>query len=224
MSILKRLSVTLFSRLDSAVSDIENHDAIIEAAIEEQTKKIANAKIQLLQLNRRKASVVQQLNDANGEQANWQKRALKEAKIDEAKALECIRRRKLAEQQIEKLQKNETEYRKAAEKLSNDIRSSEQELEEVKQKRQLLKARQSSAQVRSDFTPGTGSSLKQVEKAFDRWESRLSETPLELDDALLVDEFEKAYQKEETEHALKQELELLTSESDRAEQVEKSNE
>ncbi|TQV76796.1 hypothetical protein FLL45_02235 [Aliikangiella marina] len=216
MSILKRLSVTLFSRLDNVVSDIENHDAIIEAAIEEQAKKIANAKVQLLHLNRRKSSVLQQLKNANEERERWQQRALNEAKVNESKALECIRRRKNAEQQIEKLKQSESEYVTAAEKLSRDIQHSEEELTDIKQKRQLLKARESSAKVRSEFTPNANANLKQAEKAFDRWEANLMESPLEIEEALLVDDFEQAYQAEEKENELKEELaQLIRSDQER---------
>ena len=50
MSVFKRLSATLFSHVDRAVSEIENHDAIIEAAIRDQQRALAKAKVRLNRL------------------------------------------------------------------------------------------------------------------------------------------------------------------------------
>ena len=54
MSLLKRLSITIFSRIDNAVAEIENHDALIKATLEEQAGKLMRAKGQLIQLRRKK--------------------------------------------------------------------------------------------------------------------------------------------------------------------------
>ena len=47
MSIIKRISTSVMATIDELVGEIENHDALIKAAIDEQKKKIATAKVQL---------------------------------------------------------------------------------------------------------------------------------------------------------------------------------
>ena len=206
MSLLKRLSITLFSRLDDVVADIENHDALIEAAMKEQSKKIATARIQFNHLTRRKKAVEAQLEQLARDEKSWQSRALKEAATDEAKALECLKRRKLIQQQIGQLNLSQQEYHLACEKLAADVQRSETELKDVQQKRDLLRARQSSADVLNNLDNNYQSNLRQMEKTFERWEANLVESALLHDDDNLVDTLERAYLDEENEQALKEEL------------------
>ena len=47
MSIFKRLSATLVTSIDRVVGEIENHDAVIQASINDIRKKVAEAKVRL---------------------------------------------------------------------------------------------------------------------------------------------------------------------------------
>lgn len=48
MSLFKRLSATLVSRIDQVVGEIENHDAVIQVALNDMRKKIAEARVPIL--------------------------------------------------------------------------------------------------------------------------------------------------------------------------------
>ena len=48
MSIFKRLTATFSSRVDQMVSQIENHDAVVEVAIKESRQATAKAKVERL--------------------------------------------------------------------------------------------------------------------------------------------------------------------------------
>jgi len=209
MSLLKRLSITLFSRLDGVVSDIENHDALIAAAIEEQKKKISAAKVQLMQLKRREKSVEQQLDELQNAERRWQARAVKEAESDRAKALECLKRRKAIEQQIAQLKLSVQEYHLAGEKLAQDIYRGESSLKEAQQKRELLRAKQSSSDVLHHIEQSPGSTYEQMEKSFARWEANLYDSSIHLDSEHIVDNLEQAYLDEENEQALNAELDEI---------------
>lgn len=211
MSLLKRLSITLFSRLDDVVADIENHDALIEAAIKEQSKKIAAAKVQLTHLNRRQNKIQQQSDQLQLDHQRWQSRAIKEATQNDARAMECLQRRNEAQSQIEQLELSRQEYQLAAEKLAKDIKRSENELREVQQKRELLHARQSSAAVLKNIDSTSESNLKQMEKTFERWEANLCESEIFHDSDPLVDSLEQSYLNEEKQIELKKELEQIKS-------------
>ncbi|MCP3908449.1 MAG: hypothetical protein GY712_10590, partial [Oceanicoccus sp.] len=47
MSTLKRLSATLFTRIDHMVSQVENHDAVIESAVRDVRQTAARARVRL---------------------------------------------------------------------------------------------------------------------------------------------------------------------------------
>lgn len=218
MSLLKRLSITLFSRLDDVVADIENHDAIIEAAIDEQSKKIAAAKVQLNHLARRQTSISEQLAQLQLNQSRWQSRAEREANQNEAKALECLQRRNEAQRQISELKSSRQEYRIAAEKLAKDIKRSEIDLHEVKQKRELLRARQSSSTMLKNTDYTHHSNLKQMEKTFERWEANLCEDEIFHSADPVIDPLEQNYVNEEQHAQLMSELEQIKEAQSQTEQ------
>lgn len=218
MSLLKRLSITLFSRLDDVVADIENHDAIIEAAIDEQSKKIAAAKVQLNHLKRRQTNIAERLAQLQLSQNRWQSRAEREANQNEAKALECLQRRNETQRQINELESSRQEYRLAAEKLVKDIKRSETDLREVKQKRELLRARQSSSTMLKNTDYTHHSNLKQMEKTFERWEANLCEDEILHSPEPTIDSLEQNYVDQEQRAQLMSELEQLKASQNQTEQ------
>ena len=209
MSLLKRLSITLFSRLDDVVADIENHDALIQAALDEQQKKISAAKIQLGHLRRKRNAVFEQIKQLTVEQQRWQSRASNTVLSDPAKARECLQRKQLLQQQIGKLELSCQEYTLAVEKLSANVQRSESEFSQVQQKRDLLKARQSSAEVLRHLDNNPHENVAQMEKTFARWEANLYESSAFADSELINDNLEQAYLEEEQKQLIDNELNEL---------------
>ena len=218
MSLFKRLSITLFSHLDGVVNDIENHDALIEAAIEEQGKKIAGAKYQLLQLTRKRDAASSNITQLSDQQHLWQQRALASANSDEQKALLCLQRKRDIRQRIDKETLSLQEYTKACELLERDIQNSCLELDDFNQKRELLKAKQSSADVLQCVENKGRCNTKDLERTFARWEANLCEkrnylTAL-VDNDRPIDPLEKSYLSQEDHLSLQAELaKLVTSQS-----------
>lgn len=210
MSLLKRLSITLFSRLDGVVNDIENHDAIVEAAIEEQGKKIAGAKYQLLQLTRKRDTASSKIAQLIDQQQLWHQRALASAKSDEQKALTCLQRRREIQLRIDRTALSEQEYTKACELLERDIQNSSLELDDFNQKRDLLKAKQSSTDVLQSVDRKSCSNTKDLEKTFARWEANLCEKHSYLtslvDSDGPIDQLENDYLMDENLQSLQAEL------------------
>ncbi len=143
MSLFKRLSTTLFARIDQVVGEIENHDAVIQATLNEMRKKIAEAKVCLSQVHREKERLEQQGEELQENARRWQQRAIECAGADEEKALECVSRSRFCEQKNIRLRQAINQYVQTTEKLGQDVESSEQRLTEMKQKLTLMRARQS---------------------------------------------------------------------------------
>ena len=70
MKLIKRLSTTLSATLDSAVGQLENHDAIVEATIKQTRQSVAKTKARINTLKQQLNAYEQQLTEAR-EQYNF---------------------------------------------------------------------------------------------------------------------------------------------------------
>lgn len=240
MSLLKRLSVTLFSRIDGVVADIENHDALIKVAVQEQSAKIVQAKAQLLKLTRKKQNLQKNIEGLSQSKQAWETRAITESGKDQQRAMLCLQRKKQVEEELGRLQKNHQEFNLMIDQLASEIRAGELELDQIKQKREMLSARQSSAEMTQTIHQSKQSNLNQLHDTFDRWEANLEskshsiEANIQMSSLLdtsslssaSLDSFEKEYLDEENQEALQAELAELVKQSanKRTDQKEKSDE
>jgi len=221
MSILKRLSTTLISRFDQVVTGIENHDAVIQASLDEMNSKLAKAKIALnracRERDRLKSEIETQLNNVQ----RWQERAVDCAKTDESKAMECLRRARYCENQAAAMQKTLNEYNRSIETMTGKIKSSEQHLTEMKQKLTLMRARQATSNVNSTLStdsPPNGDVEKMLDETFNRWEMNLhhDDIPLEcLDTANAMDTLEHEFITQEQQNDLRNELAALLAKEEK---------
>jgi phage shock protein A len=209
MSVIKRLTTTLFSQIDHAVGEIENHDALIEAAIAEQRKKLAAAKVQLARIQEQERRVQKQMEQLKADAARWEQRAVQAATDDEARALACLQRRKQATEQAERLAATRHEYQTTATRMAADIGSAEEELSSLSQKHALLRARQTSSEALATPHKAGVANLAEIEKSFDRWEVRIAQNGALLDHMEPVDELEESYRTQEEDEALRDELRTL---------------
>lgn len=217
MSIIKRMSTSLFARVDEMVGEIENHDALIKAAITEQRKKIAAAKVQLKRLQSSEQKVSEQIAELKAKEQRWSDRAIKEAEDNEQQALACLQRRQLVREKIVKLIATRDNYQQTAAKMTSDIARCDQELAAMSQKHELMRARQSSADALNVINEVNGSSIDELETSFERWETRITQGELNVDSYELTDSLEESYLDQESNEALRTELnELLKQEKDDA--------
>ncbi len=231
MSLLKRLSITLFSRIDGVVADIENHDALIKAALDEQSQKIVSAKRQLIKLKRKRQHIENSIAELLKSEKLWEKRAVAEASNNQQRALQCLQRKQPVSLALKQHQQSLSEFNLMIDKLAEDIRNGELELQQMAQKREMLSARQSSSEMAQTIQSHQKSNLNQLHDTFDRWEanietrSRISGTEHKLsailaDDDLSanLDSFEKEFEDQEKQAELESELaKLLMNNSHQAE-------
>lgn len=212
MSILRRMYTTVFAQVDQMVGEIENHDALIKAALADQRKKIAAARVQLARLQASEQRVSRQIEELEQKDKNWTRRAADEAEQDEEQALICLQRRQRVREQIGRLSDNRDTYRQAARKMSADIARCDEQLSSLGQKHELLKARQSGADALNVINDVSGSSIDELETSFDRWEVRIAQGEFGADSFEPVDSLEEEYLGHENEEALRAELSKLLKE------------
>lgn len=210
MSILKRLSTTLISRIDRVVTEIENHDAVIQAALNEMNSKMAKAKIALNQACRERDRIKTELETQQSNVHRWQERAIICAKTDESKALECLRRSHKSRDRAAGLQKSLNEYARSIEKMTGNIQSSAQRLNEMKQRLTLMRAKQATNKTDATIHSTCGDAESIVEDTFNRWEMHLNHDDIPFDCTTDdVDELEHEFITQEQQNDLRNELTAL---------------
>ena len=209
MSIFKRLSATLVSRVDQVVGEIENHDAVIQVTLNDMRKKVAEAKVRLGQVHREKERLHQQSQELQDNAQRWRQRAIECSETDEEKALECVSRSRFCEQKEVKLRQAMDQYTQTADKLGRDIESSEQRLTEMKQKLTLMRARESTNSAINATSEMNTNVESQLDETFDRWEINISQGEMIVDQHESTDLLERDFQIKEKDEELRKELSIL---------------
>lgn len=209
MSIIKRLSATLVSNIDRVVGEIENNDAVIQATLTELRKKVAAAKVRLAQVHRQEANLNRQIEKRRADEQRWGERAIEAASTDEARALECVRRRQQCRQQAQRLEQGQQHYQLTAEKLARGVAEGEERLAEMGQKHTLMRARQSTAEALSAANQAGDDFLQQMEDGFDRWEVKILQEEMAVDSDDMLDPLDREFSNSENDQALRDELAAL---------------
>jgi len=221
MSLFKRATSGFFARIEQIIGDIENHDALIKAAIKEQKHNLAYAKVQFNKVDASYRQINQQIIELTKKKQQWATRALACDEKEEQQALICMQRRHDISLQIAKLEKSRSEYQATLDKMQSEIRDCEEQLKDISQKHQLMKARQSSIESRNAIHREPGFSIDELNESFDRWQVRITESELTntpyanscLDD---IDPVEAEYQQQESTEALREQLASLKQQAKKA--------
>ena len=209
MSLIRRISTSITSSVDRAVARVENHDAIINAALRDTQQAAARARVRLERV--RKDGHNLKTRHANLEQAvvRWTDRARKVAAEDEAKALECLRRRKDCETQLGNLKESIARHEELEARIAEQVKKIEARIGEVAQQRNMMRSRQSVAEAMRTINNVEGISYGEIEDTFDRWEINLGETEILMGASTNTDPLDSAFLAEEDTAELKAELEEL---------------
>jgi len=214
MSIFKRLTATFSSRVDQMVSQIENHDAVVEVAIKESRQATAKAKVRLARVQRDGELLRSKISQLQKDETLWTSRAREVAHKDQERALECMRRRKLCQKQLEQYEQALKKHEALEQKLAQDIHSAERKLTEMSQQRNLMRTRQSAAEALNSISGVDESVALDVAQAFERWEVKVTESELEVGSIDSVDLLEREFMQIEDKQALQAELEELLAEKE----------
>jgi phage shock protein A len=200
------------------VSQIENHDAVVEAAIRESRQAVAKAKVRLTRVRSDGEQLQKKIIGLRAQQMQWTARARRIAGEDEEGALECLRRRKACLAQITQLEHAAGKHTQLEFRLTQDIGIAESKLSAMTQQRNLMRTRQSTAEALSTLSGMDDSLATDVASAFERWEVRVTESELETgatDVLTAVDALEHGFIEAEDRVALKAELQSLLAKEER---------
>jgi len=213
MTFFKRISATLFSRIDQVVGEIENHEAVIQASLNEMADKIARAKSVLNQSQCEKSRISEKLLNEQQNIQRWRKRAVDCAKTDEDKALECLRRAQNCTTLADTLKKTLGQYQQSIAKMENDIKTGEQRLAEMKHKLTLMRSRAATCSMNTALDTPENHTEQLLDDTFSRWEININRSEILFDHTESMDTIEQEFITKEQQENLRNELaELLAKE------------
>jgi len=147
MKLIKRLSTSITATLDSAVGQLENHDAIVEATIKQTRQSVAKTKARINTLRQQLSTYETQLKEAREQYALWTDRAASLADSDQEKALQCVARRNQYEAEIGRLNYSAEQQKILIRDVSQNLQKLQSKLDEMTQKHNLMRSRQTVADV-----------------------------------------------------------------------------
>lgn len=209
MSLIRRITATVSSRVDQAVSKVENHDAIVDAALRDTRQAAVRARVRLQRLQRDGHKLKQRQRALEKTAAQWAERARTIAASDEQKALECLRRRRDCESQRRALDEAIRNHDALEQRIADQLRDIERRVDEVTQQRNAMRSRQSVAEALRAIEQMDGPSRLDIEETFDRWEIHLGESEILTSAISPADPLESAFLAEEDESELRLELDAL---------------
>ena len=215
MSLIRRISATLTSSVDRAVSKVENHDAIVNAALRDTQKAAARSRVRLERVRKDGLALKNRYESLQLAQSRWTERARSIAASDETKALECLRRRKECDTQLRNLKDSIEKHDELEGRIAEQVKKIETRIGEVSHQRNMMRSRQSVAEAMRAIHNIEGVSYGQVEDTFDRWEINLGETEILMGANTLSDPLDTEFLAEEDTEALRAELDELINDDGR---------
>ena len=209
MSLFRRISTSITSSVDRAVSKVENHDAIVNAALRDTQQAAARSRVRLARVRKDGQALKDRYQSLQLAETRWTERARSVAASDEAKALECLRRRKDCEKQLRALDDSIEKHEELEVRISGQVKKIEARIGEIAQQRNMMRSRQSVAEAMRTINNIEGVSYGEIEDTFDRWEINLGETEILLGATTDRDPLETAFLAEEDTEELRAELEIL---------------
>ena len=217
MSLIRRISASISSSVDRAVSKVENHDAIINAALRDTQRAAARSRVRLERVRKDGASLKHRYKELELASRRWADRARTIAAHDEAKALECLRRRRECESQIANLKESIAKHDALEERIGEQVKKIQDRISEVTHQRNMMRSRQSVADAMHAMHNVEGSAVSDIEDTFDRWEINLGETEILIGASTPTDPLDTAFLEEEDKEALRAELDELLAADKREE-------
>lgn len=210
MSLFQRISATITSSVDRAVSKVENHDAIIDASLKDARRAAARSRIRLERVRRDGANLKARHDDLEQAADTWARRARRVAADDEDKALECVRRRRECLSQLTPLRESMKHHDELEARIDQQLKAIEARISEVTEQRNLLRSRQSVADAMNAIHSVEAGASSHLEDTLDRWEINLGETEIIAGAGLPSDPLEADFLAGEDADALRADLaELL---------------
>ncbi|MBK5968472.1 MULTISPECIES: PspA/IM30 family protein [Thiorhodovibrio] len=183
MSLIKRFTVAVSTRLDRLVGDLENHDAVVEVGIRESRRLYAQAKVRYQRLQRDGEALRRQLEERRTDERNWRERALscEPNAAGEEKALQCLKRARQAAREAASLEQAWQQHQSVERRLAADIDALRERVAQLAHRRSLMRSREATADAAVRVREAECDPQLDLDETFERWEIRLTEAEMAAD-------------------------------------------
>lgn len=213
MSLFKRFVTTVHTSVDRTLASIENHEAVVDAALKESRQAVMRAKVRLGRLEKDVSAQRNRVAELASEIDLWNERAVSVANEDRARALSCIQRRKQREAEIAIARTQLAEQESVIKRVRNSIDESANRVQALQNQRNQMRSREAASQAGRIVHTLDGRIGGDVEAAIERWEVTVGETEILTDTLLLADtdtdELAREFISAEENQCLEEELDAL---------------
>jgi len=217
MSLIKRLVTTVHSSVDRTLASMENHEAVVDAALRDSREAVSRARVRLSRLEKDGKQQCNRIAELTSEVELWNERARSVAEHDRPKALACIKRRKTCEQDLQLAKAQAEEHGRIERRVRDSITESTNRVQALQSQRNQMRSREAAAQAGRIVHSLDGRLGTDVEAAIERWEVTVGEAELLTDTLLPVgidrDDFAAEFVTQEENQLLEDELDSMLTNS-----------
>ena len=210
MRIFKRWTSGVVASFDWVANQVENHEALVAAAIAEMQEAAAKARMQMQRVQKDGEKLREQLEKSKADVDNWLDRAKRCPEEDQEKALECIRRKRRAEQEVKYLKEKLTSHSQLERQLKQDLEAVQTRLSELRRKKNSFLARKYNSDAQKAGSFEHVGLMHEIDDLFERWELRIAQCEPFVEP---VDSFAKEFEDDEERQDLLSEFAALKDQS-----------
>lgn len=217
MSLLKRFVTTVHSSVERTLSGIENHEAVVDAALRESREAVSRARVRLARLEKDGAEQRNRVTELTSQIGLWNERARSVAKSDREKALACIQRRRQCEQELHTAKAQMQENEKIIRRVRDSISESANRVQSLQNQRNQMRSREAAAYAGQIVHRLDGRVGDDVEAAIERWEMTVGQAEIMSEHypvSASVDELEEGFLSDEENTLLAAELNALLAQEE----------
>jgi len=170
MNLFKRVFTSVHAGVERTVTNMENHEAVVDAALRESREAVMRAKVRLSRLEKDGRKQQDRLTELTSEVELWTERARSCADTDRAKALSCLQRKKHRETDLLRVREQITEHEKIVTRVRGSIDESTNKVEALQSQRNHMRSREAAAQAGTLVNSLDSRLGDDVESAIERWE------------------------------------------------------
>ncbi len=187
MSILKRFVTTVHASVDRTLAGIENHEAVVDAALTESRQAVARARVRLARLEKDGSQQRNRVTELTSQVGLWNERARSVATADREKALACIQRRRQCEQELHSAKAQMHEHEKIIKRVRDSISDSSNRVQALQAQRNQMRSREAAAYAGQIVHKLDGRVGDDVEAAIERWEVTVGQAEVLTDHYVVTD-------------------------------------
>ncbi|MGH1427325.1 MAG: PspA/IM30 family protein [Arenicella sp.] len=223
MRLFRRISSTVLASVDKVITEVENHDAVVESMLKELKTASAECKVRLNRVMQDGKKMQEDLDKLTETEQLWTERASQLAndtdQESQNKALACLERRQKCRVQQKLLNERLAQHAIIQTQLKEQLLTIDNRFAEINDKRHLLQSQQAVAEANRVVSAATGAHSSDIDATLDRWEVSIAKMDVHASHSMQlggaphenIDELAQEFETNEANAALLAELKELQS-------------